>query len=36
MQQKEGKLVSGEGVSGGKTVEDNERREKEKTVLQKK
>ena len=36
MQQKEGKQVSGEGLSGGKMVDDNERREKEKTVEQKK
>ena len=36
VQQKEGKLVSGEGLSGGKTVADNERREKEKTAEQKK
>ena len=35
-QKKEGKPVSGEGLSGGKTVDDNERREKEKTVEHKK
>ena len=32
MQEREGKRVSGEGLSGGKTVQDNERRGKEKTV----
>ena len=36
MQQKEGKGVSTEGITGGKTVDDNERREKEKTVEPKK
>ena len=36
MQQKEGKRKSGEGLSCGKTVEDNERREQEKTVELKK
>ena len=36
MQQKEDNWVSGEGLSGGKTVEDNKSREKEKTVDQKK
>ena len=35
VQQKESKRVSGQGLSGGKTVEDNERREMEKTVEQK-
>ena len=32
VQQNEGKRVSGEGLSGGKTVEDNEMIEQEKTV----
>ena len=36
MQQKEGRVVSGEELSGGKMVEDNKSREKEKTVDQKK
>ena len=36
VQQKEDKRVSGKGLSGGKMVEDNKSREKEKTVHQKK
>ena len=36
MQQKEDNRVSEEGLSGGKMVEDNKSREKEKTVDQKK
>ena len=36
MQQKEDKQVSEEGLSGGRIVEDNKSREKEKTVDQKK
>ena len=36
VQQKEDKRVSEEGLSGGRIVEDNKSREKEKTVDQKK
>ena len=35
MQQKEGKQVSREGIPGGKTVDDNEGRDKGKIVEQK-
>ena len=34
MQQKKGKRVSGEGLSGGKTVQVNDRRERERSVRQ--
>ena len=36
MQQEEDNRVSGEGLSGGKMVEDNKSRKKEKIVAQKK